>query len=118
MNIPQSIKDIGGIAAAITACWLVWDKIEIPDTVAPATVGYVNGKVDPLEQGNRNDAKNWALRNIPYAWDKICAGAKPDRLNELYESVLLEYANYEWATGHRHRYSDMSKAEICNERKE
>jgi len=116
MNVPQRLRDIGGLAAAVTAVWLVWDKIEIPDSVAPATVSYVKGKFDPLEAGNKNDAKNWALRNLAYSWDKICAGVKPERADELYSAVELEYTNYEWATGHVHRYESMAKSEICSER--
>jgi len=118
MNI-QRVKDIGGILAVIVAAWAIWDKIDLPDTIAPATVGYVNGKVEPLEAGNKNDARNWAVRNLAYYFDKLCQpGLKSDRKNELREEIAKEYANFLWATGRTHVYSTMSENDVCNERKE
>ena len=116
-GIPQKIKDWGGIAAALAAIWLIVDKVEIPDSVEPATVGYVNGKVEPLEAGNKSDAKNWAVRNIAYYYEKLCAGGVPaERRNELRELIAEEFANYEWATGRKHGYDPMSESEVCIER--
>ena len=118
MNIPQKIKDYGGVAAALAAIWLIVDKVEIPDWVEPATVEYVNDKTNPLELGNKNDAKNWALRNIPFHWDKICTGkVLGANRDAAYAAIDEEYKSYEWATnGSVHRYSTMSKADVCLER--
>lgn len=60
----QRIKDLGGVAAALTAVWLLWDKIEVPDSMAPASKEYVNKKVEPLDQLSLDSAKKgitWGL---------------------------------------------------------
>ena len=74
-------------------------------------------ELGPLDDANKRDARNWALRNIPYYWDKACVvGLSPERLNELYASIHEEYALYRWATGVPHRYETMTRETICSER--
>jgi len=94
--------------------WIIQNKPSLPDEIEPVMVI----ELSPINDANKRDAKNWALRNIPYAWDKICfSNPSLDRRATLMESIVDEYFNYKWATGHDHYYVGMSPTEICNERK-
>ena len=122
----ENIKTAGLILTTTLVGWQVIDRIDIPDSIQPATVqgvhdeinGVVVKEIEPLKAGDKANMKNWALRNIPYNIDLICDGAvSGERLLLTRAEFRRELRNYEAATGMRHWYADMNEVEICDERK-
>jgi len=122
----QKVKDWGGIAAAVAAIWLIVDKIEVPDSIEPATVQEVeNGdyatkqevlqQIEPLQQSARAVEHDLVLRNIPWALNehKKHKDNKPSEYSKSeihdylcgnqFKGVEGEYRRYQRLTGSKHR---------------
>ena len=96
--------------------WVVENKAKIPDELEPVMMAELDAKAKPLEDGNKVAAYNWAVRNIPYYWDRVCRGGTPEQLDEWNKHLQFEYRQHEWSVTSTHRYETMSKSEVCNER--
>jgi len=120
MNFTHAINSWGPIVLVAIALVWAWErKHELPDHYEPVTVEESNRLIKPLLDDAKLSAKNWSLRNIPYALDQLCdPTTSPSRRVEYRQQLSIEYGKYEWATGQPHWYRNMSLIEICNERKE
>lgn len=108
------------LGACVSAVWWITspeNKGRIPDEIEPVTVHEQVQALTPLQAGEKRNQYNWAVRNIPYYWDRICAGGMSlDRRNELRTELLQEYANHRAAKGVPHPYESMTQEQVCAER--
>ena len=100
-------------ALLVGAWWMVQHKQEFPDIWEPVVVSELDARMIPVEASAKTSDDNWARRNIPWAWRKICGPdawpyeSQRSYLNEQYE--LYRSAN----NGQRHEYDGDTAAQVC-----
>jgi len=61
------IKKYSWLPPMVIACWLLWDKIDIPDYIDPVTEQELTVRVNPLEQSANNSDYQMAVEGISWA---------------------------------------------------
>jgi hypothetical protein len=132
MNISQRIKNMGGLAAALMAVFLLVDKIDVPDSVEPATVAavvsgddkgreYVDTELAPVKASAKNSDLNWAIRNISWGLKERCTPNIKDSYEQYIDDYLYgnaaknivgQFVLYEQAAGKQH--AAQAGIPICN----